>query len=243
MFVTALSQPALTVKIPDSLAPIPITFTNFIDVAKQPDIIRWTINSFIVSITVTLLYTYLCGMSGYIFAKYDFKWKKIIFSSYIFSMAIPLQLIMVPLYIICSKMGLNNTYAGLILPALSAPFGVFLMKQFMNSFPYELVEAAKIDGYSEFKIYNFIVIPLSIPGLSTLATFTFVNEWNSFLWPLIITDTTEMKVLQAGIAHLQASDPMRHTYLMAAAAYSAIPVILVFFVFQKYFLKGVNIEK
>ncbi|HPG30637.1 MAG TPA: carbohydrate ABC transporter permease [bacterium] len=241
MTVTAFSSPESSLNQPPNLYPRPFYAGNFKDILSHPDIFRWTFNSMFVSIAVTIIYVYMSAMSGYVLAKYDFKGKKIIFGGYVVSMMIPFQVIIVPLYILCSKLGLNDSYYGLILPAVSAPFGVFLMKQMMNNFQYELVEAAKLDGYSEFGIFNKIVLPLSLPGITTLATFTFIGEWNSFLWPLIIAESTKMKVLQAGIVHLQTSMPMNHSYLMAAAFYSAVPVIAVFFIFQKYFLKGVKI--
>ena len=241
MFAVAFIKPSLASQFPECIIPASFTLDNFLELFQHPELLRWTLNSLIVSILVTVIYVYICAMAGYAFALYDFKWKKILFNVYLAAMIIPFQVVIVPLYILCSAMKLNDTYAGIIAPALAAPFGVFLMKQFMLSFPYELVEAAKIDGYSDFKIFNKIVLPLSIPGISTLATFSFVNEWNSFLWPLIITESSKMKVLQAGISHLQAAEPMRYSYLMAAAAYSSLPVIIIFFVFQKYFLKSVKI--
>jgi len=241
MIVTALSQPSATAQFPPELFPSRLYLNNFREVLKHPDILRWTINSIFVSAAVTIVYVYLAAMSGYVLAKYNFAGKQIIFFGYIISMMIPFPVIIAPLYILCCKLGLNDTYYGLIFPAVAAPFGIFMMKQMMNNFPFELIEAAKIDGYSDFKIFNKIVLPLSTPALATLATFTFIGEWNSFLWPLIITESNKMKVLQAGIAHLQSSMPMRHGYLMAAAAYSAAPVFIVFFACQKYFLRGVKI--
>ncbi|MBP7654513.1 carbohydrate ABC transporter permease [Candidatus Dependentiae bacterium] len=241
MTVTAFSTPESALKTPPQLFPNPFFFGNFKEILNHPDIFRWTFNSLFVSFAVTVIYVYFSALSGYVLAKYNFKGKKIIFSTYVVSMMIPFQVIIVPLYILSSKLNMSDTYYGLIFPAVSAPFGIFLMKQMMNNFPYELVEAAKLDGYSEFGVFNKIVLPLSLPGITTLATFTFIGEWNSFLWPLIITESSKMKVLQAGIVHLQTSMPMNHTYLMASAFYSAIPVIIVFFAFQKYFLKGVKI--
>jgi multiple sugar transport system permease protein len=242
MTVTAFSEPSLTAKIPPSVFPQKIYFENLKEVLRHPDIIRWTFNSMIVSLIVTLVYTYICSLAGFVLAKYRFKGKKIIFALYISSMMIPFQVIIVPLYILCSKLGMNDSYAGLIFPALAGPFGVFLMKQLFTDFPYEIIEAAKLDGCSDFRIFNKIAMPVNLSGMTVLATFTFIGQWNSFLWPLIITESVDMKVLQAGIVHLQSAMPMRHAYLMSASLYSAIPVIIIFFIFQKYFLKGIKIS-
>ena len=180
-------------------------------------------------------------MAGYSLAKKRFPGRKAIFAIYISSMMIPTQVTLVPLYIIVAKFGLVNTYAGLILPAISAPFGVFLMRQFMLSVPSEMLEAARIDGAGEFRTFMKIVLPISKPALAVLGIFTFVGQWNSFLWPLIITNTNEMRTLQAGLSLRQEEVPMQYSYLMAAATFAAIPMIIVFFSFQKYFLRGITV--
>jgi len=134
-----------------------------------------------------------------------------------------------------------DTYWGLILPGVAAPFGVFLMRQFMVSIPTEIIEAAKIDGASEWRTFYRIIIPISLPAMAVLGIFTFVAEWNDFLWPLIVTNTQQMKTLQAGLALLQEEVPMQYAFLMSGATYAALPMILIFFAFSKYFLKGVTV--
>lgn len=134
-----------------------------------------------------------------------------------------------------------NTYWGLILPGVAAPFGVFLMRQFMVSIPTEIIEAARIDGSGEFRTFFKIIVPISLPAMAVLGIFTFVAEWNDFLWPLIVTYSSDMKTLQAGLALLQEEVPMQYAFLMSGATYAAIPMILIFFAFSKYFLKGVTV--
>jgi multiple sugar transport system permease protein len=180
-------------------------------------------------------------MAGYAIAKKKFPGSKIFFWIYISSMMIPKQVTLVPLYILVANLGMINSYPGLILPSIAAPFGVFLMRQFMVSLPNEVLDAAKIDGAGEFKTFWRIVIPMSKPALAVLGIFTFVGEWNSFLWPLIVTQTSEMKTLQAGLSLIQDEVPMEYAYLMAGAAFAALPMVIVFLSFQKYFLRGVTV--
>jgi multiple sugar transport system permease protein len=180
-------------------------------------------------------------MAGYAIAKKRFPGSKLFFWIYISSMMIPKQVTIVPLYIMVANFGLVDTYGGLILPSIAAPFGVFLMRQFMLSLPNEIIDAARIDGAGEFKTFWKIVLPMSKPALAVLGIFTFVGEWNSFLWPLIVTQSSKMKTLQAGLALIQEEVPMEYAYLMAGATFAAVPMIIVFLSFQKYFLRGVTV--
>ncbi len=241
MVITAFTQPTLTMKFPPDIIPKDPSLQNFADLFSRKVIFRWTLNSIIVAGTVTIVQVFFCAMAGYSLAKKRFPGRKAIFAIYISSMMIPTQVTLVPLYIIVAKFGLVNTYAGLILPAISAPFGVFLMRQFMLSVPSEMLEAARIDGAGEFRTFMKIVLPISKPALAVLGIFTFVGQWNSFLWPLIITNTNEMRTLQAGLSLIQEEVPMQYSYLMAAATFAAIPMIIVFFSFQKYFLRGITV--
>lgn len=241
MVITAFTQPTLTMKFPPDIIPKDPSLENFADLFSRKVLFRWTLNSIIVAGTVTIVQVFFCAMAGYSLAKKRFPGRKAIFAVYISSMMIPTQVTLVPLYIIVAKFGLVNTYAGLILPAISAPFGVFLMRQFMLSVPSEMLEAARIDGAGEFRTFMKIVLPISKPALAVLGIFTFVGQWNSFLWPLIITNTNEMRTLQAGLSLIQEEVPMQYSYLMAAATFAAIPMIIVFFSFQKYFLRGITV--
>lgn len=241
MVITAFTQPTLTMKFPPDIIPKDPSLENFADLFSRKVLFRWTLNSIIVAGTVTIVQVFFCAMAGYSLAKKRFPGRKAIFAVYISSMMIPTQVTLVPLYIIVAKFGLVNTYAGLILPAISAPFGVFLMRQFMLSVPSEMLEAARIDGAGEFRTFMKIVLPISKPALAVLGIFTFVAQWNSFLWPLIITNTNEMRTLQAGLSLIQEEVPMQYSYLMAAATFAAIPMIIVFFSFQKYFLRGITV--
>jgi multiple sugar transport system permease protein len=241
MVVTAFKQPTLTMKFPPEIFPKNPTLQNFESLFQRRDLFRWTLNSVIVAGTVTLTQIFLCAMAGYAIAKKRFPGSKLFFWIYISSMMIPKQVTIVPLYIMVANFGLVDTYGGLILPSIAAPFGVFLMRQFMLSLPNEIIDAARIDGAGEFKTFWKIILPMSKPALAVLGIFTFVGEWNSFLWPLIVTQSSKMKTLQAGLALIQEEVPMEYAYLMAGATFAAVPMIIVFLSFQKYFLRGVTV--
>ncbi|HPE69233.1 MAG TPA: carbohydrate ABC transporter permease [Thermotogota bacterium] len=241
MVITAIKPATLTLQFPPELFPRNPTLQNFKDVFQRPMLFRWTFNSLFVAGAVTTLQLLLCSMAGYSLAKKKFPLGKLLFSIYIASMMIPRQVTLVPLYILVSKFSMIDTYWGLILPGVAAPFGVFLMRQFMVSIPSEIIEASRIDGASEWGTYFRIILPISKPALAVLGIFTFVGEWNNFLWPLIVTNTSKMKTLQAGLALLQEEVPMQHAFLMAGATYAAIPMIIIFFAFSRYFLKGVTV--
>nr|WP_246350791.1 carbohydrate ABC transporter permease [Deinobacterium chartae] len=180
-------------------------------------------------------------MAGYAFAKIPFAGRTPLFWAYIVAMMLPFQVILVPLFIMSSKLGMIDSYAGLILPALASPYSVFLMKQFIQTLPSELIDAARVDGAHEFKIFWSIILPLIKPGLAFLGIITFIAQWNSFLWPLIITRSAEMRTLQVGLVLLREEVPLSYGLHMAGAVLAALPIIAVFFASQKYFLRGVTV--
>lgn len=241
MVITAIKEPTLAVKMPPEWFPKHPTAANFAELFARPFLARWTLNSAIVATAVTLTQLFVAALAGYAFAKKEFMGRKFLFWLYVGSMMVPGQVTLIPLYILMSKLGFINTYWGLILPSISAPFGVFLMKQFMQTLPGELIDAGRIDGATEFGIFWRLMVPLAKPALAVLGIFTFVGEWNEFLWPLVITNTSEMRTLQVGLAMLQEELPMAFGLLMAGATYAAVPMTVVFLAFQRYFLKGLTV--
>lgn len=240
MVVTAFQQPTLTMTFPPEWFPSNPTWANFQRFLERPHVWRWMLNSLVVAVSVTGVQVFVSVMAGYAFAKKEFPGKDLLFWSYVGSMMVPSQVTLVPLYIIMSKLGFIDTFYGLIFPAIAGPFGVFLMKQSMSTLPTELIEAAKIDGSSEWGTFTRIILPLSKPGLAVLGIFTFVGQWNEFLWPLIITNSSAMRTLPIGLTLLQEEVPMQYGLLMAGATVAAIPMIVIFFSFQRYFLRGVT---
>ncbi|NMB20048.1 MAG: carbohydrate ABC transporter permease [Firmicutes bacterium] len=241
MVVTALQQPTLTVTFPPEWFPSNPTFLNFSRFLERPHVFRWTTNSLLISLAVTGVQVFTCAMAGYAFAKKQFPGGNFIFYLYIASMMIPGQVTLVPLFLIMSRLNFLDSYWGLILPGIAGPFGVFLMKQFLATLPTELIEAAIIDGCGEWQTFVRVILPLAKPGLAVLGIFTFMGQWNEFLWPLIVTNSSSMRTLPVGLALLQEELPMQYGLLMAGATFAAIPMIVIFLMFQKYFLKGITV--
>lgn len=241
MVVTAFTPATLTVKFPPEWWPSNPTLMNFQDVMGRPTFWRWVINSSVVAVVVTVFDLLVASMAGYAFAKIPFDGSRWLFWAYIIAMMLPFQVILVPLFIMATRLGLVDSYAGLILPALASPFSVFLMKQFIQTLPSELLDAARIDGANEFQIYWRIIVPLVKPGLAFLGIITFIAQWNSFLWPLVITRSSGMRTLQVGLVLIREEVPLSYGVHMAGAALAAIPIIVVFFSFQRYFLRGVTV--
>jgi multiple sugar transport system permease protein len=241
MLVTAVQQPTLTVTFPPEWFPSKPTWINFERFLARPGVLRWTTNSLFVALLVTGIQIMTSAMAGYAFAKKRFPGSNFLFYLYIASMMVPGQVTLVPLFRVMNSFGLQDTYPGLILPAIAGPFGVFLMKQFISTLPTELIEAAIIDGCGEVQTFGRIILPLAKPGLAVLGIFTFMGQWNEFLWPLIITNSANMRTLPVGLALLQEELPMQYGLLMAGATYAAVPMIVIFFMFQRYFLKGITV--
>jgi multiple sugar transport system permease protein len=242
MLSTALKPPTSLMVLPPEWIPHHLSLDNFHEAFAGSPVLRWTINSFVVALSVTAFQLLFATMAGYGFAKKEFPGKEFLFWLYVSSMMIPGFALLIPLFTLMSRLGLVNSYLGLIAPGLSAPFGVFLMRQFIQTLPTELIDAAKVDGSSELRIFWAIILPLSKPGLAVLGIFVFMAQWGAFLWPLVITNTANMQTLPIGVA-LLANRELRVNYgaMMAAGTYMAIPMLLVFFAFQRYFLKGITI--
>ncbi|MBX3065087.1 MAG: carbohydrate ABC transporter permease [Anaerolineae bacterium] len=244
MVVTAFKPSVAIMVTPPELIPRELTLRNFA-IMLDSGIWRWTLNSFIVSGAVTFFQLFFSSMAGYAFAKKDFPGRNILFWLYIGSMMIPLYAIVVPLYRMMAGLKLLDTYFALILPGLAAPFGTFLMRQYIQSLPSELIDAAKIDGCDEWGVYRRIILPLSKPGLAVLGIFVFTGQWAEFFWPLIVTNTADMRVLTVGLTSFQlfelGSGMRDYGVLMAGATWAAIPMFVVFFLLQRYFLKGITL--
>jgi multiple sugar transport system permease protein len=242
MVTTALKPPSVVMSLPPEWIPRTITLANFADAFGASPVLRWTVNSFVVAGGVTLWQLLFASMAGYGFAKKQFPGKEILFWVYVSSMLVPGFALLIPLYTLMAKLGLINTYLGIAAPGLSAPFGAFLMRQFMQTLPSELIDAGRIDGCGELGVYWRIILPLAKPGLAVLGIFIFMGQWGAFLWPLVVTSSSEMRTLVVGFATL-AQRELRVNYgaSMAASTYVALPMLVVFFAFQRYFLRGITI--
>jgi multiple sugar transport system permease protein len=202
-------------------------------------IARNFLNSLLLSVIVTTISLFFNSMAGYAFAKYRFAGKDKLFNFLLSSMIIPSQVTMLPLFLMLKSMGFINTYMAIIIPGLANIFGIFLIRQYCLSIPDSLIEAAKIDGATDFQIYRRVILPLATPVLATLAIFTFLGTWNDFLWPLIVLTDDSMYTLPVALANLMLEHTKDPELMMAGSVITILPVIVVFLALQKYYLKGI----
>jgi len=203
---------------------------------------RYLFNSIFIAATVTILNLFFCSLAGYAFAKHKFFGRDKLFFILLGSIMLPWQVNLIPGFIIIKNLGWLNTFYALIVPHLALPFGIFLCRQFITSIPDDLIDAARIDGCSEFMIYRHVIFPLIKPVLATLAIFTFLAEWNNFLWPLVVIHTSSMRTVPLALSVLNSQFGSNFAMVMAGAAVVTLPVIIVFIAFQKYFIKGITLS-
>lgn len=229
------------VKMPPDWFPKSFTLSNYVDVFNNQPAFKWAYNSIVVSLVATLALLIVSAMAAYAFSKLRFKGKNIIFIIFISSLMIPKEVMIVPLFRIIQDFGMVNTLSGMIWPNVATAFGVFLLKGFFDSIPDSLREAAKMDGASEFRIFFTIMLPLVKPGLGALFILNFVNVWNDYLWQLVVGQSETSKTLMVGIATLMQDLNPNFAYKMAGATVGAIPMLIIFVLFQKYFTRGITI--
>lgn len=218
-----------------------LTFENFAKITKRaPYLLTWIKNSFIVSITQTVLYIFIASLAAFAFTRLKFKGQKLIFSICLISMVIPGVINIVPNFVIITELGLYNSVWAMILPGLSGVGGVFLLRQFMMDIPKDFDEAARMDGATNFQIYSKVIMPMCKPVVISLVLFTFQGTWNDFLWPMIVTDSDEFRTVASGLYLTIMSDTTMKGLLMASAMISAIPIVVIFIFGQKYFVEGMN---
>ena len=206
---------------------------------QVPAAIRWLINTVFMAVASMILTCITSAMAGYALAKKRFVGRSVLFTLIVCAMALPKQVILIPLLREMSALNLYNTIWAVIFPIVGWPFGVFLMKQFSEGIPTEMLEAARIDGASEARTFVKIVLPMVKPGIGALAIFTFINSWNDYFMQLIMLSSTSNLTISLGIAKLQAENSTDFGLIMAGAALAAVPIIIIFLIFQKYFTKGI----
>ena len=207
---------------------------------RVPGAIRWMINTVFMAVMAMILTCITAAMAGYALAKKRFIGRAFLFSLIVAAMALPKQVILIPLVREISALGLYDNIWAVILPTVGWPFGVFLMKQFSEGIPGEMLEAARIDGASEIRTFTSVVVPMVKPGIGALAIFTFINSWNDYFLQLIMLTSNSNLTISLGIATMQAENSTDFGLIMAGAALAAVPIILVFLLFQKYFTKGIT---
>jgi multiple sugar transport system permease protein len=214
-------------------------FDNYVNAMQLAPFGLYFFNSMYVGLSTTFLTLLFSSMAGYGFAKFNFWGKQGLFISVLSTMMIPFQVIMIALFVLVRGFGWLNTYSGLIIPAAVSAFGVFLMRQFILTIPDELIDAARIDGASEMNIYLHIILPLCKAPLSALGIFTFLDSWNNLLWPLIIITQVNMRTVALGLTEFQNLNGSSFNYLMAATTLASIPILILFIVLQRQFIRGV----
>jgi multiple sugar transport system permease protein len=239
MLVVSVESAAEARRFPPVLIPSSIHLSNYTSVLHNVPFGRWFWNTMLVAIACVIGNLVFCSLAGYAFARLRFFGRGVIFFLVLATLMVPFQVVMIPTFLIVRSAGLIDTLPALILPNLASGFGVFLMLQFFRTLPVELEEAARIDGATRLGVFVRIVIPLSAPALATLAVITFMWTWNDFLWPLITIYSEQNETLQLGLTTFQGTHKTNIAALMAANVMSMAPILLVFFLAQRWFVRGI----
>lgn len=229
-----------TIVVPPQWWPESPTTDNFIKLLVQNQAVRWLFNSVFIAMVTMLLVCITSSLAGYVLAKKRFYGQRLLFSVFIVAMALPKQVLIVPLVRLVNFMGIHDTLAAVILPLVGWPFGVFLMKQFSENIPGELLESAKIDGCGELRTFISIAFPIVKPGFAALAIFTFINTWNDYFMQLVMLGSSDKLTISLGVARMQAELATNYGVIMAGAALAAVPIVAVFLIFQKSFTQGIT---
>lgn len=240
MFVTSIKPLSEIQAYPPSFIVKNPTIEPYKDLFTNIPMLRYLFNSIFVAGCITLFNVFGTSLAGYAFAKHKFWGRDKIFFVFLASLMIPWQVNIIPGFIIVKKLGWLNTYRGLIIPAMAwCAFGIFLNRQYIYSVPDDLIDAARIDGCGEFRIYWHVILPLIKPVLATLAIFTFLQQWNNFVWPLVIIHKTHLRTIPLGLAVLSGQFGANYAMVMAGAVIATLPMLVVYLAFQKYIIKGI----
>ena len=243
MIVTSLKTPQEILRYPPTLYPHEITFKNYFEVFKRVPLLSFFKNSLITAFGVTIIAVFTSTLGGYIFAKFEFKGKKFLFLSVLSTIMVPLTVIIIPLYMMAIAVGLKNNLLALIIPGWVSALGIFLVRNYLSSVPNSYIEAARIDGGSEFQIYYKIILPLLKPVIAAIFIFIFMANWDSFFWPLVVIDTISKRTLPLGLGlFTQAFGVQDWNLIMAATLVSILPMLIVFLFLKKYFIKGITLS-
>ncbi|GAB3095337.1 carbohydrate ABC transporter permease [Lysobacter terrae] len=238
MLSVAFMQPGEASHYPPPFLPQAPTLHNFHELFARAGMGRYLFNSFLIASLTTLIALLLNTMAGYAFAKLHFAGRERLFRGLLAALVIPAQVAMMPLFLMLKQLGLVNSYAGAIVPGMAGIFGIFLVRQYTRSIPDELLEAARIDGAGEFRIFFQIILPVLKPILVTLAIFVFLASWNDFMWPLIVLSDGHLFTLPVALASLSREHYQDNEMMMAGSVVTILPVLLLFLVLQRYYLQG-----
>lgn len=238
MVSVSLMPSAEANRFPPPLLPESPTLEHYRILFSRLSLATYLLNSTLIAALVTALSLLINSLAGYAFAKLRFRGRDRLFRLLLASMVIPAQVAMLPLFLMLKEMGLVNTYGGVIVPGMASIFGIFLIRQYALSIPDSLLDAARIDGAGEFRIYRTLVLPLCRPILVTLTIFTFMGAWNDFLWPLIILTDSDLYTLPVALANLLGEHVQDAELMMAGSVLTVLPVVVLFLLLQKYYIEG-----
>lgn len=225
--------------LPPPVLPRRVTMEHYVEIFTRLDMGRYLLNSALIATVVTGVSLLINSMAGYAFAKLRFRGRDRAFRLLSAGLVVPVQVGMLPLFLLMRELGLVNTYWGVIVPSLASIFGIFLVRQYTLAVPDELLDAARVDGASEFRIYFSIVLPTIVPVLATLAIWTFLTTWNDFMWPLIVLSDETRYTLPVALANLAGEHAQDTELMMAGSVITTLPVLLVFLFLQRYYVQGV----
>lgn len=241
MLLSSLKTDMEIMQFPPKILPERATLDNFRELFEAFDFMVYLRNTLVV-VLFSFLGMFLNAMAGFGFSKYQFKGRTFLFYLVLATMMIPGQVTMIPVYLIMNSMRLTNSMAGIILPGLVGAYGIFLFRQFMSTISNELIEAARLDGASEWYIFSRIVLPISRPILAVQGITTFIGGWNSFLWPLIMANDEKFYTLSVGLQLLKGQYANNYALQMAGSSFMVLPIIIIFMFLQKYILEGYNVS-
>jgi multiple sugar transport system permease protein len=246
LVVTSLETPTEALRFPPVLVPHVLRFANYADAFNSAPFGRFFINSAVVTVLTVLCNLVLCSLAGYAFARFRFLGRAALFAVILATLMVPFQVTMIPQFLITKWLGVHvlaavgiNHIGALILPNAATAFGIFFLRQFFRTLPLEYEESARVDGASRLKVLIRIVLPLATPALATLAALTFLDSWNNFLWPLIVVTSTNQMTVPLGLATFQGAHATEWPLLMAANVMSLVPVLAIFFLAQRHFIRSV----
>jgi multiple sugar transport system permease protein len=241
MLSTAFMDELEVYRFPPEFLPSEFRWSNFPEAISMQPFARFFFNTAVVAAASVAGQLLFCSMAAYAFARIRFRWRERIFRLYLATMMIPAIVTVIPAFLLVTKFGWINTYWALFTPTLSSVWGIFLLRQFFQTIPRDLEDAARVDGASEFAIFWKVILPLSKPALATLAIFAFMASWKDFLWPLLVTNRIDMRTVEVGIANYSTLYATDWPHQMAASVLVMLPIILVFLFTQKYFVKGITL--
>jgi multiple sugar transport system permease protein len=239
MISASLMRPGEAMTYPPKLFPAEVTFEHYRSVFTTLNMRRYLLNSALIAFTATAVSLVVNSMAGYAFAKLRFRGRDGVFRVLGAGLVIPAQVAMLPLFLLMKQLGLVNTYWGVMIPVFASIFGIFLIRQYATAIPDDLLDAARVDGASELRIYRSIVLPVIAPILATLAIWTFLTTWNDFMWPLIVLSDEARYTLPVALANLSGEHVQDTELMMAGSVVTVVPVLLAFLALQRYYMRGI----